>query len=407
MTSSKITAIQSKQLIVDAGEPPIPNGVVLVEGRLIKAAGAPDAVQIPPDADRIDCSNDTVMPGMIDSHIHITANNKFKVPLFEHYTIDLPTAVLRGVMSLRDDLASGVTTMRTLGDRGDVELRMREAIERGEIAGPRLVICIRGLRPTHGTAKLLAFPADGPDAIKRCIRENYALGATVVKLFVSNVQNGDTFYDYIQGDLTRVPAYSKEEIVAAVEQAKFLGMTVACHAIGGPAMRWAMEAGVDSVEHANLMEEQDLEYFERYGTYLSDPNLHLFFDDEIGFRSFGTWQWDWWRPKVEEAKECTARYLPEVVRRGGKVCLAGDSTHANLWREAKYMVQLGCSARDALLAVTRNSAELLQMADKIGTLHPGKYADVISVHGDPLADITVLRAVGLVMKDGKPYDLRD
>jgi imidazolonepropionase-like amidohydrolase len=400
-------AIKSKQLIVDAGEPPIPHGVVLVEGRLIKAIGSPESVQIPPDAEVIDCSGDTVMPGMIDSHIHITANNKYKVPLFDHYTIDLPTAVMRGVMSIRDDLASGVTTMRTLGDRADVEVRVRDAVERGEIAGPRLVACIRALRPSHGTATLLAHPADGADEIKRCIRENFALGANVVKLFVSNVANGESFIDYIQGDLTRVPAYSKEEIAAAVEQAKFLGMSVACHAIGGPAMRWAMEAGVDSVEHANLMEEQDLEYFERYGTFLSDPNLHLFFDDEVGFRSFGTWQYDWWRCKVLEATECTAKYLPEVVRRGGKVCLAGDSTHANLWREAKYMVQLGCSTRDALLAVTRNSAELLRMADKIGTLHPGKYADVISVHGDPLADITALRQVGLVMKDGKKYDLRD
>jgi imidazolonepropionase-like amidohydrolase len=400
-------AIKSKQLIADAGKAPIDQGVVLVEGNRIKAVGTPDTVPIPPDATMIDRSHDTVMPGLIDSHIHITANNKYRVPLFEHYTIDLPTSVMRGVMSMRDDLASGVTTMRTLGDRFDVELRVREAIERGEIPGPRLVICIRALRPSHGTAKLLAHPADGPDEIRRCIRENYALGAKVVKLFVSNVQNGETFIDYIQGDLTRVPAYSKEEIVAAVEQAKFLGMTVATHAIGGPAMRWAMEAGVDSVEHANLMEEQDLEYFDRYGTFLSDPNLHLFFDDEIGFPSFGTWQYDWWRPKVLEAKECTAKYLPEVVRRGGKICLAGDSTHANLWREAKYMVQLGCSTRDALLAVTKNSAELLCMSEVIGTLEPNKYADMIAVQGDPLTDITALRSVAMVMKDGKVYDLRD
>jgi len=400
-------AIKSKQLIFDAGEPPIAGGVVLVDGKLITAAGAADSVQIPPDSQIIDCTEDTVMPGMIDSHIHITADNRFRVPLFEHYSIDLPTAVLRGVMSMRDDLASGVTTMRTLGDRGDVELRFREAIERGDIVGPRLVICIRALRPSHGTAKMIAFAADGPDEVRRTIRENFVMGANVVKLFVSNVANGETFIDYIQGDLTRVPSYSKEEIVAAVEQAKFLGMSVATHAIGGPAMRWAMEAGVDSVEHANLMEEQDLDYFERYGTFLSDPNLHLFFDDEIGFRSFDTWKYDWWRPKVLEAQECTAKYLPEVVRRGGKVCLAGDSTHAHLWREAKYMVQLGCSTRDALLAVTKNPAELLRMDEKIGTLEQGKFADIISVHGDPLADITALRNVGLVMKEGRQYDLRD
>jgi imidazolonepropionase-like amidohydrolase len=398
------TYIKSKQLITDAAKPPIAQGIVEVEGELIRAVGTPQSIQIAPDSHVIDCSNDTVMPGLIDSHAHITANNKYKIPLFDHFSLDLPTAVIRGTMSLRDDLATGVTTMRTLGDRGDVELRFREAIKRGEIPGPRLVICIRALRPSHGTATMIAFPADGPDQIKRCIRENFAQGADLVKLFVSNVANGTTFIDYIQGDLTRAPAYSREEIFVAVEQARFLGMKVACHAIGGPAMRWAMEAGVDSVEHCNLMEEQDLEYFEKYGTYLSDPNLHLFFDKEIGFESFETWKYDWWRAKVEESRECTAKYLPEVIKRGGKVCLATDSTHTCLWREAKYLVQLGVSVRDTLLSVTKNSAELLGLADRIGTLEPGKYADIISLHGDPYQDITALRNIGLVMKAGQRYE---
>lgn len=400
-------AIKSKLLIVDPEKPPIQHGVVVVQGKHILAAGTPDQVEVPPDSRVLDCSEETVMPGLIDSHLHITANNAFRVPLFEHYTIDTPTAVIRGVTTLRSDLASGVTTARTLGDRQDVELRFREAIERGEIVGPRLVICIRALRPSHGTAKMLAYPADGPDEVRLRIRENFALGADVVKLFVSSVQNGETFLDYIHGDLTGVPAYSKEEIVAAVDQAKFLGMRVATHAIGGPAMRWAMEAGVDSVEHANLMDEQDLDYFERYGTYLSDPNLHLFFDDEIGFPSFDTWKYDWWRAKVLDARDRTARFLPEVVKRTGRVCLAGDSTHAFLWREAKYLVHLGCSTKDALLAITKNSAQLLGMADRIGTIEPGKFADVISVAGNPLEDITALRNVKLVMKGGRQYDLRD
>lgn len=399
--------IKSKLLIVDPEKPPLQHGIVVVQEKHILAAGAPDKVEVPPDSTVLDCSEETVMPGLIDSHLHITANNAFRIPLFEHYTIDTPTAVVRGVTTLRSDLASGVTTARTMGDRQDVELRFREAIERGEIVGPRLVICIRALRPSHGTAKMLAYPADGPDEVRLRIRENFALGADVVKLFVSNVQNGETFLDYIHGDLTDVPAYSKEEIVAAVDQAKILGIPVATHAIGGPAMRWAMEAGVDSVEHANLMEEQDLDCFERYGTYLSDPNLHLFFDDEIGFPSFDTWKYDWWRAKVFDARDRTARFLPEIVKRTGRVCLAGDSTHGFLWREAKYLVHLGCSTKDALLAVTKNSAQLLGMGDRIGTLEAGKYADVISVAGNPLEDITALKNVKMVMKAGRKYDLRD
>ncbi len=398
------TVIKSKQLIADAGEPPIPNGVVVVEGDRIKQVGKPERVNIPPEARQIDCTQDTVMPGMIDTHAHITANNKYRVPLDAHYTLDLTTAIIRGAMNLREDLASGVTTMRGLGDRADVELRFREAIARGETPGPRLLISISALRPSHGTASWLAETADGVEQIQHRIRHNFSLGANCIKVFATNVQNGGTFIDYIQGDLTGVPAYSKEELAAAAQQAHTLGLKVAAHAIGGPGMRWAMEVGIDSVEHANLLEEQDLECFEKYGTYLSDPNLQLFFDEETGFVTFDTWKFDWWREKVFKSRDLTAKYIPELIKRGGKVCLATDSTHANLWREAKHLRALGVSAQDTLLALTRNNAELLGLSDEIGTLAPGKFADIISVKGDPYKDMTVLRKVGLVMKAGQVYD---
>jgi imidazolonepropionase-like amidohydrolase len=398
------TVIKSKQLITDASKPPIPNGVVVVEGERIREAGKPETVNIPPDARLIDRTEDTVMPGLIDTHAHITANNKFRVSLDEHYTVSLTTAIIRGTMNLREDLASGVTTTRGLGDRADVELRFKEAIARGEIPGPRLIISINALRPSHGTASWLAETADGVEQIRHRIRHNFSLGANCVKVFATNVQNGETYLDYIRGDLTGVPAYSKEELAAAAQQAHTLGMKVAAHAIGGPGMRWSMEVGIDSVEHANLLEEQDLEYFEKYGTFLSDPNLQLFFDDETGFVTFDTWKFDWWRDKVFKSRDLTAKFIPELIRRGGKVCLATDSTHANLWREAKHLRALGVSAQDTLLALTKNSAMLLGLDDDIGTLEPGKLADVISVKGDPYKDMTVLRDVGLVMKAGQVYE---
>jgi imidazolonepropionase-like amidohydrolase len=398
------TIIKSKLLIADAGKPPIPQGVVVVEGGRIREVGRMGTISLPPDSEVIDCTADTVMPGMIDSHAHITANNKFRVPLDQHYTIDLSTAIIRGTISLREDLASGVTTMRALGDRGDVELRFRDAIARGELPGPRLVVSMRALRPGHGTAGWLADAADGPTEIQNRIRANFRMGAQVVKVFATNVQNGESFLDYLQGDLTGIAAYSKVELEAAAQEAHTLGMKAAAHAIGGPGMRWAMEAGIDSVEHANLLEAKDLDHFEKYGTFLSDPNLQLFFDDETGFVTFETWKFDWWRAKVLTARELTAKYMPELVKRGGKICLATDSTHATLWREAKHLTAIGVPAREALLAVTKNSAELLGMADDIGTLESGKLADIISVHGDPLADITALRKVGLVMKEGIRYE---
>jgi imidazolonepropionase-like amidohydrolase len=398
------TVIKSKQLIVDAAQPPIPHGVVVLAGGRIRAAGRPDAVVVPPDSQVIDCSEETVLPGLIDAHTHITANNRYPGSVMDHYLVDLTTAVLRGAMNLRSDLASGVTTMRALGDRDDVERRFRDAIDRGEIPGPRLVISIRGLGPSHGTARFLASPADGIEELTRRIRENFGMGAQVIKLFVTNVQGGQSYEDYLRGDLTEVPAYSEPELRSAVAEAHRLGMTVAGHAIGGPGMRWAIEAGMDSVEHANLMEERDIELLLQHGVCVSDPNLQLFFDQETGFEGFETWRHDWWREKVLKARARTARVLPQAIRAGVKVCLGTDSTHASLWREAKHLVGIGVSTQQALLAVTKNSAELLGMEDETGTLEPGKRGDIISVRGDPLADIGALRHVHLVMKDGQSYE---
>ncbi len=393
--------IKTKILIIDPEKAPVSNGVVILEDEKITYAGP--TVEIPAGSSVIDCSEDTVMPALIDTHGHITANSKYRVTLKDQHTLDLPTAVIRGAMNLRSDLEAGVTTMRTLGDIGDVELRFREAIKSGETPGPRLLICIRALRPSHGTAPFLAAAVDGPAEIRKFIRQNFSMGADVVKLFVTNVSNGLTDEDYRRGDLTQVPAYSREELFAAIGEAHDLGMKVTGHAIGGPAMRWAMEAGIDSVEHANMLEEQDIEYFVKYGTRLSDPNLQLFFDPETGFQSRENYKMAWWREKVETARNLTQKYMPQAMRAGVKICLAVDSTHSFLWKEAKYLVEIGASTKEALLAVGKNNAELLGLRDVLGTLEKGKFADIISVKGNPLQDICTLKDVRLVMKEGKVF----
>lgn len=393
--------IKSKLLIADPALPAIENGVVAIDGEHIVAVGDDALAMARADWEVVDCSDWTIMPGLIDAHVHITINNRFQVPLSAHFELDDATAVLRGVMNLRSDLASGVTTMRTLGDRLGVERAFKEAIERKEAVGPRLQICARALRPTHGTAPFLAYIADGVDELKLKIRENFAQGADWTKLFITNVRQGDTFEDYLRGDLTDVPAYSKKEIEAAIATSHELGLPVAAHAIGGEAMRWAMAAGIDSIEHANLLTEKDVALFVKSGAYLSDPNLQLFFDSEIGFESFGSWQWNWWRARVEYAREQTARYLPEAVRAGVKVCLGTDSTHATLWREARALVGLGVSEAETLKTITTHPAHLLGLSDKVGQLTPGFRADLIALKGNPLADIESLRHIRLVMQSGQ------
>jgi len=393
--------IKSGLLIVHPDQEPIPRGIVVVDGDRVINVGHESEVNVPPGAEAVDCSAWTVMPGLIDAHVHITINNRFQLPLSAHFDLDETTATLRGAMNLRSDLATGVTTMRTLGDRLGVEKAFQGAIDRGEVVGPRLKVCVRALRPSHGTAPFLCYPADSPEELELKIRENFSQGADWTKLFITNVRQGDTFEDYIRGDLTDVAAYSKEEIETAITVSHDLGIPVAAHAIGGDAMRWGMEVGIDSIEHANLLTEEDVDLFVKSGAYLSDPNLQLFFDNDIGFESFETWKWDWWRERVEKARELTAKNLPAAVRAGVKVCLGTDSTHATLWREAKELVGLGMSEVDALKAVTINTAEMLEMADQVGHLNVGALADVIAVKGNPLEDIESLQRVKIVMKDGE------
>jgi imidazolonepropionase-like amidohydrolase len=400
-TNEARIAIRSRQLITDACRAPVKQGVLLVEGERILAAGPPGTVPIPAGCRILDHSDETVLPGLIDSHIHITGNSTSGAPLLDQYSSDTATAVIRGSVNLRTDLAAGVTTARSLGDIGDVELRFRECIERGETPGPRLVIAIRALRSGHGTARFLAIAADGAHELRKMIRQNFAIGADVVKLIVTNVMNGAGEEAYRRGDLIETPAYSRPELVAAIGEAHELGMKVAGHALGGAAMRWAIEAGIDSIEHANLIDEADIECFLKHGTVLSDPNLRLFFDRMMGFESRESWKDDWWRERVIRAREHTARYLPQAVKAGVKLALGVDSAHGFLWKEAECLVRIGVSPEQALAAVTRNSAELLGMADRVGTLEPGKLADIISVAGDPLQDITVLKDVRLVMKGGR------
>lgn len=403
-----ITVITGRRVLADVDEAPIDDGAIIVEDGRIRVVGRRDDIVVPDGATLIDCGDDTLMPGLIDSHGHITTNMRRRGDLASQSSLDMVEAAIQGVANLRADLAAGVTTMRTLGAPGNIEPRFKAAIERGEIDGPRLVIAIRLLRPTHGTASFIATTADGPDEIRRRIRETFYMGADWIKLMVTNVMRGDTIDDYLRGDMTTVPSFSREEVRFAIQEAHALGLKVAAHAIGGPAMRWTIEEGVDSIEHADLLEAQDVEVFARHGAYLSDPNLQLFLDDEerVLGRAYGRPREAWWRARTDAAAESLRKFIPELVAAGVKICLAVDSNHGDLWREVGHLAQITGSTRVSLRAVTRNPAELLGMEDEIGSLRPGSRADVISVAADPTTDPWALEKVNLVMKDGVRVDQR-
>lgn len=405
------TYITGKMLIDGTGAAPLSHPVIHVENGRIIAVGTKETINIPKEAAVICRDNEVLLPGLVDSHCHAGEDSKRGESVSEQHLKPAPLRILRGSVSLKNDLLMGVTTMRLLGDGNDmIDKILRDAITAGEIEGPRLLVCCLPIRPSHGTAPEIAqyYGADGVDEVRKRVRQAIYYGADVIKLFTSNISNGDTFIDYLKGDLTQIAAYTKAEMEVAVEEAHRAGKKVAAHCIGGKAIQWGIEAGIDSLEHVNLMEESDIPLFLEHGTFISDPNLHLFFDPDKGFESpkNKSWVWselpEWWHEKVYHARKQTKEVMGRAVREGVKFALATDLNHGGLWTEAKYFVkELGATPMQAILACTRNGAECCGILTETGTIEPGKYADIIAVADDPLEDIERLSQVTFVMKEGK------
>ena len=402
-------AVKCGRIIDGSGKPPILDGVILIQGPRILEVGGASRVKIPTDSQVIDCSGDTVLPGLIDAHSHFipydpnAASGGDGSPVLGQPS---PMKTLNACRNILDDMRAGVTTIRSLGSDDGSDIDMRDSINAGAFPGPRVLASGIPIRPSHGTAPFLGRAADGVDGVRKAVRQSVAAGADVIKVFATNIQAGKGELAYLYGDLTRTPGYTKEELAAVVEEAHSAGIRVAAHAIGGPALRWAMEAGVDSVEHANLLEDRDIDVFVKTGCVLCDPNLYLFFDEDIGFSSRGNWGElpEWWRRKVSYAREQSRIYLKKAYEAGVPFALALDSSHGMIWREAKCMVDvLGASPMDALMSLTSRSAELCGL-DGLGTLQKGSIADMISVPGDPLGDITRLKDVRLIMREGIRHD---
>jgi imidazolonepropionase-like amidohydrolase len=405
------TAILAGLLIDGTGSDPIEKAVILVEGTQIKALGRKGEIEIPPDSTVIDFENETILPGLIEAHSHIIycGANRYMRPTLSLEHQSKSSAVSKHILMYRnclDDMASGITTIRSLGADDDSDIMLRDLIADSQLPGPRIVASGKPLRTSHGTAAFLGEPADGIDGVTKAVRERISKGADVIKVFATNIQAGVGEKAYRLGDLTDVPAYTRPELTAICDEAHRCGIKVAAHAIGGPALKWAMEAGVDSVEHVNMIQQEDIEVFLRTKCVLSDPNLYLFFDREYGFESRPAWRElpTWWQHKVREAGKRTALYQKAAYEAGVRFALALDSGHGLIWREAKCMVDvLGASPMDTILALTRNTAELCGL-EQTGVLKPGNLADLISVRGNPLQDITRLKEVDLIMKEGTRYD---
>jgi imidazolonepropionase-like amidohydrolase len=374
--------------------------VIVVKDRVLQITdSAPAGVTV------IDLSKYTVVPGLIDSHGHILGNPKDQSSTGSLRMSSAQKAIW-GVHNLQTWLDHGFTAMRDAceGDTGYGQFALRDSIEKGLIRGPRIVSaggCL-SLTGGHGDGDVLApdfgFPnqpniADTPEDVERAVRRDIKYGADWIKLMATGGVM-DPISDY------RVQELSQEQMAKAVEVAHRAGKKVMAHAEGSEGIKAAVRAGVDSIEHGTVLDEEGAQLMEQKGTWLV-PTLYCFQHDMETGLSQGRDPASFAKGVaiIKEQGPAFKRALAHHL----KIAYGVDDDPDSLSKEFGALVRGGMTPIEALRAATMNGAELQGRSKDIGTLEPGKFADIVAVDGDPLSDITVMEKVVFVMKGGEVY----
>lgn len=378
------------------------NQIILIAGDRIQAVGTATQVHVPAGAKVIDLANRVVLPGLVDCHTHLTMSPFLGA--YRRLSMSVPREALLGARNARVTLEAGFTTVRNVGASGYADVALRDAINAGDVPGPRMLVSGPPLSITGGHAdeNLLAPEfhalgdgvANGVPAVIAKVRENIKYGADLIKIMAT----GGVLSE---GDNPALEQYSPEEMHAIVETAHGLGRKVAAHAHGALGIHDAVLAGVDSIEHGSFINEEDIQLMKQHGTYLV-PTLYLSDWFMENYQKMGLTENMLAKARVvmPAARQNVARAMQEGVR----IAFGTDAAvypHGLNAHEFAVMVKLGMTPLAAIQASTVNAADLLGWTDRVGTLEPGSYADLIAVEGNPLQDVSVLEHVDFVMKGGE------
>ena len=410
--AATVIALKAARLFDGKSKALVTNGVVIVQGD--KIVDAVSNLPIPQGAQVIDLGDATLSPGFMDAHTHLTADysGNYNERRLKSLELNVSELAYLAIPNARATIEAGFTTVRDLGSRFEssrdfVDVSMRNAIAKGVLAGPRMLVATFGIGATGGHFddtngfRDLLFGhepgsddgiADGPDAIRKAVRFEIKNGADVIKAAVS----GGVLSMHDEVD---VPQLNPAEMAALVDETHRLRKKVAVHCHGDQAAKDAIEAGVDSIEHGSFLKPETLQLMKTKGTWLV-PTLMA--------TEWVLAKLDSYPPALQEKGKAAGAARTEMFRNavklGVKIALGTDAgvyPHGQNAKEFKLMVDLGMTPIDALRAGTSADAELLGISAKVGTLEKGKLADVVAMPGDPTTDITATERVSFVMKEGK------
>ncbi len=412
LAADNVIALKAARMFDGKSRGLVQNGVVIVQGDKIIDAGT--SISIPADAKIVDLGDATLSPGFMDAHTHLTADfsGDFNRRRLDELDLNVSEQAIHATVFARTTLEAGFTTVRDLGSRTVasrefLDVALRNAINKGYVAGPRMLVATKGIGatgghfdPTSGFRDFLfgSEPdasdgiADGPDAIRKAVRFEVKNGADVIKAAVSGGVLSLT-------DEVDTPQFTPAEIAALVDESHRLRKKVAVHCHGDQAARDAIETGVDSIEHGSFLKPETLQLMKNKGTYLVPTLLAT----EYIMGKIGNYP-PALQAKAKAAAAARSEMFRNALRLGVKIGLGTDAAvypHGQNAKEFKLMVDLGMPAIDALKSGTASDAELLGVSQKLGTLEKGKLADVIAMPGDPTQDITATERVSFVMKEGR------
>jgi imidazolonepropionase-like amidohydrolase len=400
---SKKIAIKAGRLIDGKSDTPVPNALILVEGD--KILSVTPGGTAPAGAEVIDLSKATVLPGLADTHTHVLLQGDVTSEDYDAQLLkqSIPYRAILAARNARIALGHGITAMRDLETEGAMyaDVDVKNAIARGEVPGPRMQVATRAMTPT-GMYPLLGYSweiqvpagvqyADGVEGVRKAVREQVMYGADWIKYY------SDRKYIFgPDGVLHSMVNYTDEEAKAIVDEAHRLGKKVAAHCIGSDGIAAALRAGVDTVEHGDGLTDALMEEMARKGVYwVPTLTVGLYVAPGRG----GNWQ---------RMADLQRENFAKALKQGVKIAMGTDAggfdwLTVNQTKEFEYYVQYGMTPIQSIRTGTAVAADLLGWSDKLGSIEPGKWADIIAVAGDPLRDITELQRVKFVMKGGEVF----